>query len=219
MSPHSRLKVEVGVPDEMFEFEDLDSEVSECVLNALSVLEELGVHTERISLPSSAQSGAVFLAIADVECAAFHSHWLRTQNDHYDWSTKTRLESAMLTPAVAYLRAQRARELIKSEIFEALNQFDVIIMPSSPTISPTIESATGSPGGYYQGKLDLSRRRYTSPAALSGLPAISIPSGFSLNGLPIGMQIIGKPFAEETLFKVGHAYEQATRWHNRFPAN
>lgn len=211
--------LKVAVPQEMLESEDLDSQIRESILNAVSVLEELGAHTERTSLPSSAQSGAVFLAIADVDCAAFHSTWLKTQNENYDWSTKTRLESAILTPAVAYLRAQRGRELIRNELLSTLNRFDIIVMPSSPTTSPTIESATGSPGGYYQGRLDLSRRRYTSPAALSGLPAISIPSGFSNDGLPIGMQILGKPFAEDTLFKVGHAYEQATSWHNRHPVD
>jgi aspartyl-tRNA(Asn)/glutamyl-tRNA(Gln) amidotransferase subunit A len=207
----------VGLPDEMFDFDGVNPEVKAAVEKAVTLLEELGVEAERISLPTSAQSGAVFLAIADVDSAAFHSDWLRTRADDYDWSTRTRLESAKLTPASAYLRAQRARELIRQEMLKTLDQYDVIIMPSSPTVSPTIESATGSPGGYYQGRLDLSRRRYTSPAALAGLPSLSVPCGFSDNGLPIGMQITGRPFGEETLFQVGHAYEQATDWHTRWP--
>ncbi|MCH7801415.1 MAG: aspartyl/glutamyl-tRNA amidotransferase subunit A [Chloroflexi bacterium] len=207
----------VGLPDEMFDFDGVDPQVKAGVEKAVTLLEELGVEAERVSLPTSAQSGAVFLAIADVDSAAFHSDWLRTRGDDYDWSTRTRLESASLAPATAYLRAQRARELIRREMLDTLDRCDVIIMPSSPTISPTIESATGSPGGYYQGRLDLSRRRYTSPAALAGLPSLSVPCGFSDTGLPMGMQITGKPFAEETLFQVGHAYEQATDWHTRKP--
>ena len=207
----------VGLPDEMFDFDGVDPQVKAGVEKAVTLLEELGVEAERVSLPTSAQSGAVFLAIADVDSAAFHSDWLRTRGDDYDWSTRTRLESASLAPATAYLRAQRARELIRREMLDTLDRYDVIIMPSSPTISPTIESATGSPGGYYQGRLDLSRRRYTSPAALAGLPSLSVPCGFSDTGLPMGMQITGKPFAEETLFQVGHAYEQATDWHTRKP--
>ncbi|MDP6454421.1 MAG: amidase [SAR202 cluster bacterium] len=209
--------IRVGLPDEMFEFSGLDPQVKASAEKAVTLLEELGVEAERNSLPTSAQSGSVFLAIADVDSAAFHSDWLKTRGDDYDWSTRTRLESATLTPASAYLRAQRARELIRQEMLEALDQFDVIIMPSGPTISPTIESATGSPGGYYQSRLDLSRRRYTSPAALAGLPSLSVPCGFSDAGLPMAIQIIGKPFAEETLFRVGHAYEQATDWHTRNP--
>lgn len=207
----------VGLPDEMFDFDGVDPQVKASVENAVTLLEELGVEADRVSLPTSAQSGAVFLAIADVDSAAFHSDWLRTRGDDYDWSTRTRLESATLTPATAYLRAQRARELIRQEMLDTLDRYDVIIMPSSPTFAPTIESATGSPGGYYQGRLDLSRRRYTSPAALAGLPSLSVPCGFSDNGLPIGMQITGRPFAEETLFQIGHTYEQATDWHTREP--
>ena len=201
----------------MFDFDGVDPQVKASVENAVTLLEELGVEADRVSLPTSAQSGAVFLAIADVDSAAFHSDWLRTRGDDYDWSTRTRLESATLTPATAYLRAQRARELIRQEMLDTLDRYDVIIMPSSPTFAPTIESATGSPGGYYQGRLDLSRRRYTSPAALAGLPSLSVPCGFSDNGLPIGMQITGRPFAEETLFQIGHTYEQATDWHTREP--
>jgi aspartyl-tRNA(Asn)/glutamyl-tRNA(Gln) amidotransferase subunit A len=201
----------------MFEFSGVDSEVKASVEKAVTLLEELGIEAERMSLPTSAQSGSVFLAIADVESASFHSEWLRTRADDYDWSTRTRLESASLTPAVTYLRAQRGRELIRQEMINALDRYDVIIMPSSPTISPTIDAATGSPGGYYQGRLDLSRRRYTSPAALAGLPSLSVPCGFSDSGLPMAMQIIGKPFAEETLFQVGYGYEQATDWHTRDP--
>lgn len=209
--------LKVGLPDEMFDFSGVDSEVKASVEKAVTLLEELGIEAERMSLPTSAQSGSVFLAIADVESASFHSEWLRTRADDYDWSTRTRLESASLTPAIAYLRAQRGRELIRQEMMNTLDRYDVIIMPSSPTISPTIDSATGSPGGYYQGRLDLSRRRYTSPAALAGLPSLSVPCGFSDSGLPMAMQIIGKPFAEETLFQVGYGYEQATDWHTRDP--
>ena len=71
--------------------------------------------------------------------------------------------------------------------------------------------------GYYQGRLDLGRRRYPSPAALAGLPALSVPCGFSKAGLPIGVQIVGRPFAEATLFTVGRAYEAATEWHGMHP--
>ena len=208
----------VGLPREMFDFADLDNEVKTAVETAVTVLGELGVASDEMTLPTSAQSGAVFVSIADVDCASFHSEWLATRPEDYDWSTRTRLESATLTPATMYIRAQRARELIRRELLDALDRYDAIILPSSPTVSPLIAQATGSPGGYYQGRLDLGRRRYQSPAALAGLPAISVPCGFSSTGLPIGMQIIGRPFAESTLFRIAHAYEQATDWHTRRPA-
>ena len=208
----------IGLPTEMFEYEGLAADVRDSVMRAVSVLGEQGATAEEISLPLSANSGAVFIGTADVDCATYHADWLRTRSDDYDWSTRTRLESASLVPAWAYLRAQRARELIRRELMAALDKYDIIILPTGPVAAPTIEASTGRPGGYYQGRLDLGRRRYTSPAALAGLPALSIPSGFSDAGLPIGMQIIGRAFDEATLFRVGQAYETATEWHTQHPA-
>ena len=208
----------IGMPTEMFDYEGLDADVRESVMRAVSVLEEHGATAYEMSLPMSENSGAVFIGAADVDCAAYHADWLRTRPDDYDWSTRTRLETASLAPAWAYLRAQRARELIRRELHAALDKYDIIALPTSPVAAPPIEESTGKPGGYYQGKLDLGRRRYTSPAALAGLPALSVPCGFSDAGLPIGMQLIGKPFAEQTLFRVGQAYETATEWHTRHPA-
>lgn len=208
----------IGLPKEMFEFDGLDSETHDVVTRAVGVLEELGASSKEMTLPTSAHSGAVFVAIADVDAANFHAEWLRTRGDDYDWSTRTRLESATLTPASAYIKAQRARELIRRELMDALDKFDVIIMPTGPVPAPTIAASTGRPGGYYQGKLDLGRRRYTSPAALAGLPALSVPCGFSRSGLPIGVQIIGKPFSEDLLFRVGHTYERAAGWHTKHPS-
>ena len=208
----------IGLPTEMFDYEGLAADVRDSVMRAVSVLGEQGATAEEISLPLSANSGAVFIGTADVDCATYHADWLRTRGDDYDWSTRTRLESASLVPAWAYLRAQRARELIRRELMAALDKYDIIILPTGPVAAPTIEASTGRPGGYYQGRLDLGRRRYTSPAALAGLPALSIPSGFSDAGLPIGMQIIGRAFDEATLFRVGQAYETATEWHTQHPA-
>lgn len=208
----------IGLPAEMFDYEGLDADVRESVMRAVSVLEEQGALAEEMSLPMCGNSGAVFIGVADVDCSAYHAEWLRSRPDDYDWSTRTRLETATLAPAWAYLRAQRARELIRRELTASLEKYDVIILPTGPVAAPTIEVSTGSPGGYYQGKLDIGRRRYTSPAALAGLPALSVPCGFSDAGLPIGMQIIGRAFDEQTLFRVGQAYESATTWHARHPS-
>ncbi len=209
--------VRIGLPAEMFGFDGLDDAVRQAVLRAVSVLGEHGASADEISLPTSAHSGAVFIATADVDAAAFHHDWLRTRPEDYDWSTRARLESAALTPAWAYLRAQRARAQISSELQAAFDEYDAIILPSGPVAAPTIAASTGEPGGYYQGELDLARRRYTSPAALAGLPALSVPCGFTPDGLPIGMQIIGRRFAESSLFRIARAYERATDWHERHP--
>ena len=101
---------------------------------------------------------------------------------------------------------------------ETLQKYDVVIMPTGPVPAPTIEASTGKPGGYYQGRLDLARRRYTSPAPLAELPAISVPCGFSESGLPVGMQIVGRAFDEKMLLRVSQAYEKETDWHNLHPS-
>jgi aspartyl-tRNA(Asn)/glutamyl-tRNA(Gln) amidotransferase subunit A len=207
----------VALPREMFDYSGLDGETSDAVHKATAVLEELGASSEEVSLPMSAYSGAVFVAIADVDAAAYHSDWLREPGDDYDWNTRVRLESASLTPAGAYIKAQRARESVRKELLEALEHADVIITPTSHAPAPTLADGTGRPGGSYDVASDLGRRMYASPAALAGLPALSIPCGFSASGLPIGMQIIGRPFAEQLLFRVGHAYERATEWHTMHP--
>ena len=204
--------IKVAIPPDAFEYEGLDSEVRTGVTSAIDSLAELGADIDEVSLPISAHSGAVFLATADVDAATFHMDWLKSRGELYDWSTRTRLESASLTPATTYLRAQRARTLIRNELMSALEDYDVIVLPASPTLAPPIAQSTGSPGGYYQGRLDLGRRQYTSPAALAGLPAMSVPCGFSESGLPIGVQIIGRPFAEDDVLNIAYRYEQAAGW-------
>ncbi len=211
----ARTTARIALPREAFEYDGLDAEVRAATLAATDTLAELGAQVEEISLPALPQSGAAFLATADVDAATHHRRRLAERGELYDWNTRTRLETAALTPATAYLRGLRARALIRDEMRAALRRADFIVLPSAPTVAPPIEQSTGSPGGYYQGRLDLGRRRYTSPAALAGLPAISAPCGFDANGMPIGLQIVGRPFAEAELLRVAHAYELAAGWRDR----
>ena len=205
----------VALPREAMDFDGLNSEVRSAVAVAADQLAEIGADVEQADLPMLAHSGAVFLATADVDAATHHMPWLKSRPHLYDWNTRTRLESAAITPSPVYLRGLRARTLVKEEMMRTLENNDFIVMPASPTAAPPIARSTGSPGGYYQGRLDLARRRYTSPAALAGLPAISVPCGFTESGMPIGLQIIGRPFSEPELLRVAHAYEQAADWRPR----
>ena len=208
----------VALPREAMDFDGLNSEVRSAVVIAAGQLAEIGADVEEADLPMLAHSGAVFLATADVDAATYHMPSLKSRAHLYDWNTRTRLESAAITPSPTYLRGLRARTLVKEEMLRTLEDHDFIVMPASPTAAPTIARSTGSPGGYYQGRLDLARRRYTSPAALAGLPAISVPCGFTESGMPIGLQIIGRPFSEPELFRVARAYEQAADWRSIFPS-
>lgn len=208
----------IGVPRELTDFEGLNWEVGDAVTKAIGVLDELGATSSEVSISTAPSSGGVLVTVADTDAAAFHSRWLRSRGDDYDWNTRTRLEAASLIPATAYIKAQQARTLVQREMLALFDRFDVLIAPSSNAPAQSIESATGRPGGNYQGLRDMARRRLTSPASLAGLPALSVPCGFSKSGLPIGLQIIGKPYGEDTLFRTGHAYESATGWHAMHPA-
>ena len=109
-----------------------------------------------------------------------------------------------------YLKAQRVRTLIRQEFDTAFSKFDALITPTSPTTPFKIDEKMDDPLQMYLSDV------CTLPINIAGLPAISIPAGFS-NGLPIGMQIIGKPFSEETILKIAHAFQEATDWHRKHP--
>ena len=207
--------VKVAIPPDAFEYEGLDDEVRSGVMSAVDSLAELGADIDEVRLPVSAQSGAVFLATADVDAATFPPGLAEDHAVIYTTGARAPTRIGRSDSCHDLPQGQRARTLIRNEMMSALEDHDVIVLPASPTLAPSIAQSTGSPGGYYQGRLDLGRRQYTSPAALAGLPAISVPCGFSDSGLPIGVQIIGRPFAEDVVLNVAHRYEQAAGWSDR----
>jgi aspartyl-tRNA(Asn)/glutamyl-tRNA(Gln) amidotransferase subunit A len=109
-----------------------------------------------------------------------------------------------------YVKAQKVRTLIRREFDEVFKRYDALITPTSPTVSFKVGAKTGDPLQMYLSDI------CTLPVNIAGTPGLSIPAGFS-DGLPVGMQIIGKPFSEEMLFRVAYAYEQATDWHKQKP--
>jgi len=109
-----------------------------------------------------------------------------------------------------YLKAQKVRTLIKQEFEQAFEKYDALVTPTSPTVAFKLGEKLEDPMQMYLSDV------CTLPINIAGVPAISIPAGFA-HGLPIGMQIMGKPFNEETMLRIAFAYEQATEWHNREP--
>jgi aspartyl-tRNA(Asn)/glutamyl-tRNA(Gln) amidotransferase subunit A len=110
-----------------------------------------------------------------------------------------------------YLKAQQVRTLIKKDFDTAFQRVDAIITPTAPTTAFKIGEKAQDPLQMYLSDI------YTISINLSGLPALSLPCGFDAHGLPIGMQIIGKPFDEATMLKLAYGYEQSTEWHRRKP--
>jgi aspartyl-tRNA(Asn)/glutamyl-tRNA(Gln) amidotransferase subunit A len=211
--------VRVAVVRELTFGAETDREVREAVLGAGRVLEGLGAVLDDISLPSLSHAGAVFMALCDSEAAGRHLPWLRARAGEYDDGTRRRLLTAALLPAGLVQRAGRARALIRSDVRAALRRFDVLLCPTAHRPAAAIaQMATRVTTRDEVAGRFFTRRSYSSPASLAGVPAIAIPAGFSHAGLPIGAQLIGQPFGEQMLLRVAHAHERHTAWHHRRPS-
>jgi len=156
------------------------------------------------------------VGIADTEGAGARDEILRTRPEDLDRASRTRLQSAALVPAKVYNRAAKARVLLRRQMMEVLDQVDILVSATAPYPAPkhtdltaTFENADDVRSRFFV------RRSYTGCYPLAALPAISLPGGITSDNLPIGLQLGARPFAEETLLKAAHAYEQATSWHQR----
>ncbi len=209
----------IGVITELVDSADTQAEVRSAVRDAARGLAGLGAAVEDISLPLIPLAGAVFMALCDSEAAGRHKPWLSTRPEEYDAGTRRRLVTAGLIPAVAVHRAARARALIREQLLAALGKFDLLLAPTSPHPAPAIASHTAP----VTSKEDAAarffgRRSYTTPASLAGVPAISVPCGFKAGGLPIGLQLIGRPLEESSVLATAHTWESAAGLSARRPA-
>ena len=206
----------VGLIRELHQSRDMHPEVRATVEFGLDVLRGLGAEIKEVSIPLVELAGAIFVGIADTEGAGARDELLRTRADELDQASRTRLLSASLVPFKVYNRAAKARVLLRQQFMAALENVDVLVSPTSPYPAPLHSALTAR----FESAEDVRsrfffRRAYTGCYSLTALPAISIPGGFTSDGLPIGLQLGARPFAEETLFRAAHAYEQTTTWHNR----
>ncbi len=228
--------IKVGVPKEYF-VEGMDKEVKDIILEALNKLNKLGVLQKEVSLPHTEYAVPVYYIVATAEAS---SNLARFDGVQYgfrvgpdkikgllDMYQKTRDEAfgdeakrriILGTFALShgyyeayYLRALKVRTLIKQDFDRVFGDFDCIVTPTSPTPAFKMGEKFQDPLKMYLSDI------YTISANLAGIPAISIPCGFTKQGLPVGLQILAKPFAEEMLFRLAHAYEQSTQWHKMKP--
>jgi aspartyl-tRNA(Asn)/glutamyl-tRNA(Gln) amidotransferase subunit A len=200
----------LGVIRELTLGDDTHADVRAAVLAAADLLRGLGAEVDEVALPLVPHAGAVFMAIADSEGAGLHRAWLASRAHEYDAGTRRRLLTAGLIPVAAYHEATRARALIRAQILDALGGRDALLAPAGPRTAPLI-AETRAPVASKQeaaGRF-FTRRSYTTPFSLAGVPAISVPCGFGGTGLPIGLQIAGRPFDEATVLQIAWAYENA----------
>lgn len=231
----------IAVPKEYFslskesEFQGIDQEVKACVEEAIEQLKRAGASVSQVSLPHTEYAAAVYYIVATAEASSNLSRFDGVQYGLRDKSSNSLMEMYKRTRQKGfglevkrriilgtyvlshgyyeayYLRALKVRELIARDFAQVFKDFDCIVTPTSPTPAFRMGEKMKNPLAMYLSDI------YTISVNLAGIPAMSIPCGISKGGLPIGLQLMAKPFAEETLFRVGHCYEQATPWHTMKP--
>jgi len=225
--------MKIGIPKEFF-IEGLDKDVNESVKKAIRQLESLGALPVEISLPHTGYAVAVYYILATSEASSNLARYdgvkygLRVEGeDLLDMYMKTRdagfgaeVKRRIILGTYAlssgyydayYKKAQQVRTLIKRDFDKAFEKVDVIVTPTTPTPAFKAGEKTEDPLQMYLADI------FTISVNLAGVPGISIPCGFTSNNLPVGLQIIGKHFDEETILKISYAYEQSTDWHKRKP--
>jgi aspartyl-tRNA(Asn)/glutamyl-tRNA(Gln) amidotransferase subunit A len=209
----------IGVITELVDGPDTHAEVRTAVRDAARGLASLGASLEDISLPLIPLSGGVFMALCDSEAAGRHKPWLATRGAEYDVGTRRRLVAAGLIPAAAVHQAARARALIREQVLAALGNFDLLLAPTSPHPAPAITSHTARVTSKEEAaRRFFARRSYTTPASLAGVPALSVPCGFTAGTLPIALQLIGRPWGEASVLAAAHAWERSAGLATRPPA-
>ena len=202
-------KLRLGVARTPF-FDGLDPEIAKAVDAALDVLRKLTATVGEVALPPAGfLPGDPYSNLRAVEAYAYHSQWITETPEKYQPATRDRIIqlSAGVT-AAEYVRVRLQLDLLRREIKKIFSSVDLVITPTMPRPPVAIAESAG---------LDAVPPRNTSAFDIYGLPAISVPCGFTASGLPIGLQIAGAPFAEATVLALARAYEQATEWHRRRP--
>ena len=207
--------VRIGIPQDYF-YDTIDKEIVDAVYAAADVLRELGAVVAEISMSVLQHSIPISGTILLTEAAEIHMESLKTRPDDFDPDVRARLETGALTPAIDYIKAQRARTAFNLEVGETMKEFDALLAPTLPVGSPKISEPTVHVAGKEIHKLAL-MPSLTRPFNITGQPTISVPCGFTSDGMPIGMQLAGRNYEDAFVLKVAHAYEQATEWHTRRP--
>ncbi len=205
----------IGVPKEYFEA-PLDPEVGQAVRDAIDVLANLGAAITEVSFPMFPDSNAISTAILMAEAAACHRDLLSTDGDKMYPPVRLRLEAGLFISAADYLRAQQARSLFDREVRRLLEQVDLLAGPTEPVTAPKLLATQVQAGEHAMGIVP-ALTQYTRAYNITGSPAVSVPCGFSGSGLPIALQLAGRPFDDVTVLRAAHAYEQATDWRQRRP--
>ena len=209
----------VGIISDRVNADGVEPDVRDAVNAAVAHMGELGAEVEEISIPLIADSAAISTTLIYVDATAVHRQGLRDYPEKYDHNNRVRLLTGALVPAQAHQKAARLRQMLRDQVLDALSRVDVLALPASSVQATPIPTEAGLSKNGKEDFLTMlgGRRTYTSPFNVASVPAMSINCGFTSDNLPVGLQLVGRPFDEPTLFRAAYAYEQVTDWHTRKP--
>jgi aspartyl-tRNA(Asn)/glutamyl-tRNA(Gln) amidotransferase subunit A len=196
---------------------EVRDDVASAAAASLEVLRGLGAEIVEVDLPDPSELSALANIVSRSEAATRHRKWIRSRREDYSPHVRRRMEVGHMIPATRYIEALSARGRILAEFGQAVfAKAEVLHLPTVAVPAPTLaESDVGDSEALPALLLRLTG--LTRPMNYLGLPALSVPAGFSGDGLPVAFQLVGRPFQEATLFQLGDAYQQATDWHRRIP--
>jgi aspartyl-tRNA(Asn)/glutamyl-tRNA(Gln) amidotransferase subunit A len=206
----------VGIVRDLF-FERLDPEVRAAVEAATQALAGLGVRVEEVRLPRIRHAGPATFAIITAESMAYHEPYLKTRASEYGADVRARLLTGQFVLATQYLKAQRARQVLRADVDGVLRSVDALLTPTTPIPAPRTDEREATVDGVTD-DVRAWLTRCTRPINLTGHPALSVPCGLTAGGLPIGLQLVGRQFDEATLLRLGRAYEAVSPLRSRWPS-
>jgi aspartyl-tRNA(Asn)/glutamyl-tRNA(Gln) amidotransferase subunit A len=205
----------IGIP-KAFYVDDLEADVAKALDEAIATFKSLGVKVAEVNLPDQTLVTAAAMAIITVESATYHAPWLRTRPEDYGPQVRNRLQNGLAFSGVEYLEALRWRAHALEAHLAAIGKCDAVLAPAYRAVAPTI-AETDVGGGPNAEAVIQGLTRFLRPINYLGLPVLSVPAGFGQYGMPIGLQLIGRPFQDEALIALGIAFQSATDHHTKVP--
>ena len=200
----------IGTPRAVF-YEMLDPEVEQAVHQALDVIGRLTASTRDVELPAYRT-----LPVVGAEAYAYHAPYFTKTPELYQSGTRQRLQGGSMVSTAAYIDGRRELERLRRAVAAVFSNVDLLVTPTAPILPQSVDEAVNNPALPPPGGVALSLRN-TQPFDIYGLPSISVPCGFSRNGLPIGLEISGPRLGESQVLALAQAYEHATEWRRRTP--
>ena len=203
----------IGIVRELVYSGAVDEEVRQSVLSAANLLGEMGATVEEVSVPLAANAGTISGSIR-IEAPITYQDLVRNRPQEIGHDNRIGYMVGTILPANAYYKGVKLRAMLKEQVVSALEGVDLLLSPTTGVTAQPLE-----PDPVITGKDNANRTPWllTTTFSLANVPALTVPCGFDSRGLPVGLQIAGRPFDEETVLRAGHAYEQNTDWHGRVP--